>query len=61
VYFNQFYTGNNNLSQQFSNLSLDNSSDINNGEDNLKESLNNESFLQQSSNIEAGVNNAEGN
>jgi hypothetical protein len=61
VYFNQFYTGNNNLSQQFSNLSLDNSSEINNGEDNLKESLNNESFLQQSSNIETGVNNAEGN
>lgn len=61
MYFNQFYTGNNNLSEQFSNLSLDNSSEINNGEDNLKQNLNNENFLQNSSNIEASVNNAEGN
>ena len=61
MYFNQFYTGSNNLSQQFSNLSLDNSSEINSEENNPKESIKKDNFIQQSSNIEDGINNSEGN
>jgi RNA recognition motif-containing protein len=63
VYFNQFLSsGNGNVTQQLSNLSLDTTNEINNNSENdsPETCLKNENFLPKTNNLESSISNTEG-